>query len=73
MEKATMLKHISQQQFNDKVDIGSYYGSAMEKTQLSLQAIAIGGVRGSVNQFMIYIDDNIGHSKGATPTSQMIP
>lgn len=45
----------------------------MEKTQLSLQAIAIGGVRGSVNQFMIYIDDNIGHSKGATPTSQMIP
>lgn len=57
--KATMSKHHSQQQFDGKVGIGSYYGSDSNgRGQSSLLEIYIRGVKEPMDQFMVHVDDD---------------
>ncbi|KAL0927717.1 hypothetical protein M5K25_001918 [Dendrobium thyrsiflorum] len=64
MKKSIMAKHLQQEQFDDRVEHGSYYGS--ESGKGSSSTIHSRGARGPMDQYMV----NPGEDRGQT---QMMP
>ncbi|KAL0906436.1 hypothetical protein M5K25_024931 [Dendrobium thyrsiflorum] len=64
MKKSTTAKHLQQEQFDDRVEHGSYYGS--ESGKGSSSTIHSRGARGPMDQYMV----NPGEDRGQT---QMMP
>ncbi|KAL0919159.1 hypothetical protein M5K25_011233 [Dendrobium thyrsiflorum] len=64
MKKSITAKHLQQEQFDDRVKHGSYYGSESEKGSSS--TIHSRGARGPMDQYMV----NPGEDRGQT---QMMP
>ncbi|KAL0922284.1 hypothetical protein M5K25_006256 [Dendrobium thyrsiflorum] len=64
MKKSTTAKHLQQEQFDDRVEHGSYYGS--ESGKGSSSTIHCRGARGPMDQYMV----NPGEDRGQT---QMMP
>ncbi|KAL0904612.1 hypothetical protein M5K25_026741 [Dendrobium thyrsiflorum] len=64
MKKSITAKHLQQEQFDDRVELGSYYGS--ESGKGSSSTIHSRGARGPMDQYMV----NPGEDRGQT---QMMP
>ncbi|KAL0921370.1 hypothetical protein M5K25_008434 [Dendrobium thyrsiflorum] len=55
MNKSTTSKHLAQKQFEDRVDVGSYYGSerSVRDSSSSMKPISSRGARGPMDHYMV--------------------
>ncbi|KAL0919378.1 hypothetical protein M5K25_011469 [Dendrobium thyrsiflorum] len=55
MNKFITSKHLAQKQFEDIVDVGSYYGSecSSRDSSSSMNSISFRGVRGPMDRYMV--------------------
>ncbi|KAL0906306.1 hypothetical protein M5K25_024789 [Dendrobium thyrsiflorum] len=68
MNKSTTSKYLAQKQFEDRVDVGSYYGSerSVRDSSSSMKPISSRGARGPMNHYMVDT------SEDRPPTTQKI-
>ncbi|PON40369.1 hypothetical protein TorRG33x02_340460, partial [Trema orientale] len=59
LSKGTKNKHLTQAQFDERVDSGAYFGSVMDGSAKSCNPIpSTRGVRGPMDRFIVNLDDD---------------